>query len=159
MAERDSASVATTAAGDPSREPRKRQKQKLTKPVREAISRSRQLCECIDAFVVERQKLTPGVTADYPKHDLDIMERIALTLENVHKEIVFCEQRLNVIENAELEILQKHAYENDGRGSTSNGQPTLHVHACTDLASLERETGIDTLRQTRASVAFYKAEI
>lgn len=159
MAERDSESVTTTAAGAASSEPRKRQKQKLTKPVREAIAKSRRLCECIDAFVVERRKLTPGATTDYPKHDLDIMERITLTLENVHKELVFCEQRLNIIENAELEILQKHAYENDGRGTTSNGQPTLHVHACTDLASLERETGIDTLRKTRASVAFYQAEI
>lgn len=140
-------------------EKKKRQKQAHTKPVREAVAKSRQLCVCLDALIVERLKLVPGVTIDYPKHDLDIMERIALTLENIHKELVFCEQRLNNIENGELEILQKHAYENDGRGTANTLQPTHHVHACSDLHLLEQETGIDTLRKTRASVSFFQADI
>lgn len=134
-------------------------KKKVTKPVREAVAKVRVLCERIDALVLEREKLVPGVTKDLPKHDLDIMARLNVTLENVYTELVFCKKRLNAIENGELEILQRHAYENEGRGATSTGQPTMHVHACTDMYELERETGVDTLRRKRGSVSFFEIEI
>lgn len=159
MAERNFNERNVVPTGKEPDEKCKKQKRKLTKPVRESIAKCKNLCTDIDAFVNERHKLIPGATVQHPKHDVDILERLAATLQNIHKELAFCEQRLNIIENGELDVIKGHAYENDGRGGSLGSTPTLHVHACNDLAELEKETGIDTLRKTRASVAFYQAEI
>lgn len=119
------------------------------------------MCAQINAFVTEREKLARGPTALALHEDAELISRIAATLGNVHKEIVFCEQRLNVLENEQLESVRKTAYSREGRGAVpeKTSSATTHEHPCSDLTQLELETGVTNLRTTRATYMYALAPI